>query len=264
MQMIAEDVDRIRRDAVHVTPARGGPPLIILCEHASYRIPDRWNSLGLTPAQRLEHIAWDPGAAALALRIASLLGTPAVLAGYSRLFADCNRHPHLPTFVCESSDGISIPGNQGLSEEERRLREQLACRPYQEAVAELLAGGSDPRARTVLLAIHTFVPVMQAVSRPWHLGVLWRDSETLARTLLRWLRDNAVLPDGSAPTIGENQPYSGQDYLGYTLESHAAVDIDTICVEMRHDTVGNPTNIEHWARILASAIATALPGEWHT
>jgi predicted N-formylglutamate amidohydrolase len=186
--------------------------------------------------------------------MASLLGAPAVLAGYSRLFADCNRHPQLESFVCESSDGICIPGNQGLTDEERRLREFLAVTPYQEAVDELLVSSFGRRVRPLLVGIHSFVPVIKDVHRPWHLGVLWRDSETVARSFIRKLRGHALLPDGSEPRIGENQPYSGRDYLGYALEKHAATGLETMCIEMRHDTLATPGDIEHWARILAGAI----------
>jgi predicted N-formylglutamate amidohydrolase len=253
-----EDFERIRGAAVHVTPARGGPPVILLCEHASYVIPAPWNDLGLPAAHRLEHISWDPGAAAVALRIANLLGVAAVLAGYSRLFADCNRHPHLASFVCESSDGIRIPGNRGLSAEDRRFRELLAFAPYQEAVAELIEEGFDTTLRPLLISIHSFVPAMEGVYRPWHLGILWRDSETVARSFIGKLRDYALLPDGSTPHIGENEPYSGRAYLGYTLETYAARGLDTVCVEMRHDTLATVGDIEHWSRLLAGAIETIV------
>ena len=40
----------------------GGSPYVLLCEHASPRIPRRLGDLGLPEAERLRHIGWDIGA----------------------------------------------------------------------------------------------------------------------------------------------------------------------------------------------------------
>ena len=51
-----------------------------------------------------------------------MLGAPAVLANYSRLFIDPNRHPGTPASIVEVSDGIAIPGNAGVDEVEAARR----------------------------------------------------------------------------------------------------------------------------------------------
>ena len=53
--------------------------------------PRRLGSLGLGLDDLATHIAWDPGAAEVARRLAELLDAPLVLSGYSRLVVDCNR-----------------------------------------------------------------------------------------------------------------------------------------------------------------------------
>ena len=67
--------------------------LVVVCEHASNHIPAAWGDLGLTAAQRISHIAWDPGALGLARGLAQRLGAVLVHAPVSRLVYDLNRGP---------------------------------------------------------------------------------------------------------------------------------------------------------------------------
>ena len=62
-------VDVSGQKAVLVSNARGASPFVIVCDHASNRIPAKYGDLGLTPTERLSHIAWDPGALAYSPRL---------------------------------------------------------------------------------------------------------------------------------------------------------------------------------------------------
>ena len=84
------------READHLPPvvtinAAGASPFLLVCDHASNRIPEPYGDLGLKPHQRLMHIAWDPGALAVALQLADLLDAPLIHSTVSRLVIDCNR-----------------------------------------------------------------------------------------------------------------------------------------------------------------------------
>ena len=72
---------------------RGRSPFILVCDHASNRIPDEYGDLGLSHIQRLMHIAWDPGALAVALQLCDRLDAPLIQSTVSRLVIDCNRAP---------------------------------------------------------------------------------------------------------------------------------------------------------------------------
>lgn len=87
----------------------GRAPLLLLCDHASNRIPASLGTLGLSPDELGRHIAWDIGAAAVTERMAVLLDAPALFTGYSRLVLDCNRHPGSPGASPATSDGVAIP-----------------------------------------------------------------------------------------------------------------------------------------------------------
>ena len=109
-------------------------PVLIVCDHASPRIPESLGDLGV-PSQYLhEHIAWDIGAGAVTRSLSAKLQLPAVLAGYSRLLVDCNRNLDDPSAFPEISDGIPVPGNQALSQPERQQRADAFYWPYHHAI----------------------------------------------------------------------------------------------------------------------------------
>ena len=63
-----------RWDADLVAPVRtvnaeGQGPFAIVCDHASNRFPPAYGDLGLPASERVRHIAWDPGALAVSLRL---------------------------------------------------------------------------------------------------------------------------------------------------------------------------------------------------
>ncbi len=62
---------------------------LILCDHASNRVPDELDGLGLPAGDLARHIAWDIGAARVARRLAACLGATAVLSRISRLVIGC-------------------------------------------------------------------------------------------------------------------------------------------------------------------------------
>src|SRR5436305_3440644 len=100
----------------------GGGAFVVVCEHASNRLPRALGLLGLTPADLERHIAFDPGAAALADGIAKRAGGALVRQRYSRLVIDCNRSPELPDAITTLSETTAVPGNRDLSDEARAER----------------------------------------------------------------------------------------------------------------------------------------------
>src|SRR5204862_5116957 len=77
----------------------GSGAFVVVCEHASNRLPRALGLLGLTPADLERHIAFDPGAAELAAAIAERTGGALVQQRYSRLVIDCNRSTEVPDAI---------------------------------------------------------------------------------------------------------------------------------------------------------------------
>src|SRR5436305_11817834 len=79
--------------------AEGRSPFVLECDHASNRIPEPYNDLGLSAIERLRHIAWDPGALSVSRNLVELLDAPLVHSTVSRLVIDCNRTHDAPDLI---------------------------------------------------------------------------------------------------------------------------------------------------------------------
>ena len=245
--------------AFHISNPDGKAAGVIVCDHASNKVPRRLDGLGLTPACLNYHISYDIGAAGVAERLAPVLDMPAIFSGYSRLVIDMNRPTDDFTSIREISDAHVVPGNRGLTERDHRLRRDELFKPYHDAVEGLM---TDKRRRAeklgleapVVISVHSCTDEMRGVKRPWHIGVLYNRDERLAKATIEVLRDQN--PD---LTIGDNKPYSGLDAYGYTIERHALpAGLPNVLFEVRQDLIGTEEGQAEYAKILGKALATVL------
>jgi predicted N-formylglutamate amidohydrolase len=224
----------------------GKSSAVLVCDHASNRVPERLGTLGLEPDQLADHIGWDPGAADVARRLAAQLDAPLVLSSYSRLVIDCNRPLDHAESIVERSAGVSIPGNLGLSPLERSIRIDALFRPYHDAIDGLL----DLRSHrpTLLISIHSFTSVLKGQLRPWHVGIShWRDPR-LAALLLGALRCTGDF------TIGDNEPYPIENNIDYTIPLHGeGRGLPSVMIEIRQDLLRTSAGATAWAGRLAAA-----------
>lgn len=236
-----------------------GGRLLLVCDHASNRVPARLANLGLSDAERARHIGWDIGAADVTYRLADRLGAPAVLARYSRLVIDCNRALDHFSLIPSESDRTPVPGNTNLSTRQREARIAALFEPYHAAIAEqieqlhaLCRDGEAP----VVVSIHSFTPVFDGVERPWHTGVLWNVDPRLPLPLIARLRTDSQL------IVGDNEPYSARDGFGHTLEVHGdANGLANALIEIRQDLIDTHSGAEAWAERLAAALQDVLVDE---
>lgn len=228
-------------------------PVLLVCDHASRRIPRALRSLGLPEAATWRHIAWDIGAAELTRAIARRLEVPAVLAGYSRLVIDCNRRLDDPTSIVAECDGQIVPGNLALSEEQRAQRARECFEPYHRTIDAALERMVDGAQVPVLISIHSFTPVLGGRARPWHCGVLWDRDPRLALPVIDALRAEHGL------VVGDNEPYSGRHPEGFTVDAHAQRrGWPHLCIEVRQDLIENPAGVEQWAERLVRVLTPLL------
>lgn len=239
-------------EAVRFSNPDGTSPFVLTCDHASNHVPAQYGTLGLTAADLLRHIAWDPGALAVARLVAKKLDATLVEARISRLVIDCNRPLDAPDLISEISESTPIPGNIGLSQSEREARIRLAWKPYHDAVEALIEARLSEGRDTRLIAIHSFTPVYKDVARPWQVGVIHDEDTRLAAPLIKALKANDELP------VGVNEPYSPADRVYFTLERHArSRGLPCAMIEIRNDEIADEAGQEKWAAILAEAIAVA-------
>jgi predicted N-formylglutamate amidohydrolase len=231
----------------------GAAPVLLVCDHASRAVPRVLGHLGLDESVLLRHIGWDIGAAEVTRGLAARLDAPAVLAGYSRLVVDCNRGLEDASCMPEVSDGVAVPGNTGLSAEARRRRAEAIHRLYHGGIAERLEIFAAAERAPALLSIHSFTPVMNGFVRPWHVGILWDKDPRVAVPLLANLRAHADL------VVGDNEPYSAKEPVGYTVRAHAVpAGLPHVALEIRQDLIDTAAGARRWAELLAAAFEPIL------
>jgi predicted N-formylglutamate amidohydrolase len=231
----------------------GSTPVLLVCDHASRVFPEHLGTLGVPEPDTFEHIAWDIGAAELTRGLSAALDAPAILCRWSRLVVDCNRRLDHPSAIPVESDRIAIPGNIGITAEDREWRIRHIHAPYHAAIDTqldtMLARGAVP----AFVSVHSFTPLMGEVARPWHVGVLWDKDERMPKPVIESLRRVNGLH------VGDNEPYSGRHPTDYTLHAHAAVrGLAYLGFEVRQDLLATPGGIRYWVGLLDQAVRVAL------
>ena len=153
--------------------AAGRSPFLITCDHFGRLIPKRLGDLGLSENELTRHIGWDIGIAGVVQDLSRLLDAHLIAQRYSRLVIDCNRPPGVASSIPLISEATIIPGNEGLAPEAAEIRRREIFDPYHQRIDEIIDARLHRRQPTVLVALHSFTPVMNGFVRPWHAGILW-------------------------------------------------------------------------------------------
>ena len=231
-------------------PAAG--EFVIVCDHASNKVPPGFGELGLNEADMARHIAWDPGALAVARGLSELLGCPLLYPDASRLLIDCNR----PTTSADSSSVFSedtdIPGNRDLADDVRARRISGIYDAYHAAIDAVLDERAAAGIATTLIAVHSFTPVYRGTARPWHIGILYDADRRLAAKLLDELGADPDL------VVGENEPYGPWDGVYHTLSRHGETrGLPCVMLEIANDLIGTEEGQSAWAKRLEAVLLKA-------
>jgi predicted N-formylglutamate amidohydrolase len=241
--------DTLPASVVTTLRPNGKSAVLLVCEHASRLIPEGLGKLGLDDAAAQSHIAWDPGALALATRLSAALDATLIAHKISRLVYDCNRPPESAQAVRAESEVYSIPGNTGLSAAQYAARTDYIYRPFQRAVAEAV----KTRPQTVLVTIHSFTPVYNGTPRAVEVGILHDSDRRLADAML----DAAV--QNSAYNVQRNAPYGPEDGVTHTLKEHAvAHGLPNVMIEVRNDLLAEEAGVKAVANWLEGLLTSAL------
>jgi predicted N-formylglutamate amidohydrolase len=230
----------------------GSGPFVFVCDHASNRIPEDYQSFGFAEDALTTHIAWDPGALGVARHLSARFDGPLFWPDVSRLVIDCNRAPAAKTLIVTESEDREVTANRALTEAERLRRLEQIHGPYHEAIDTCLArrfGRGEP---TALVAIHSYTPVYFGKARPWHVGIVFGEDRRLADILIRGLEADPAL------CVGINEPYAPADQVYYTVERHSGSNrLPAAMIEIRNDEIGDQDGQRRWADRLADILSAA-------
>lgn len=226
----------------------GRTEIVLLCDHASNCIPPEFDDLGLGPDVLRDHVAIDIGVDGMARIMAPRLNATAVLARFSRLLIDPNREPDDESLIPEVSDGIIIPGNQGLGAAERAARMTDYYDPYHQACTEAVDGARARDHRPLVIGLHSFTPHMKTgTPRPWHVGLMWDTDPRLSRAIASHLEVDGF-------RVGYNDPYSGRG-LFHSVRYHGGAEkLPHTQIEVRQDLVSDDAGVAEWAARLGDIV----------
>jgi predicted N-formylglutamate amidohydrolase len=144
-----------------------------------------------------------------------------------------------------------ITGNQDLSHINRAARIAAIHAPYHLAISDAIAARQAAGRETILLALHSFTPVLNEIARAWAVGVLhWTGRVDFAISLLDGLRRLPI-------EVGNNAPYA-MDATDYSVPRHAfPLDLRYAEIEVRQDLIEEPDGQTTWARKLRDAARDA-------
>lgn len=237
---------------VAVVNAKASGPVLLICEHASRTLPLSLGDLGLSKEALVSHIAWDPGALAVAEDLANLLQSTLIHQRFSRLAYDCNRPPEAPGAMPDQSEIYEIPGNRNLSEAERRARTDALYLPFHRAIDDCIAERQARGQRTIIATMHSFTPVYMGKKRDVEIGILHDEDSRLADLMLENAKPGLVMR--------RNEPYGPADGVTHTLIKHGlSRGIANVMIEVRNDLIDTPESQKAMARYLADAISQSLP-----
>jgi predicted N-formylglutamate amidohydrolase len=225
-------------------------PILLVCDHASHRFPKSLGDMGLDPFARRCHLAIDIGAGPVTQTLAKSLGVTAVVHNYSRLVIDCNRQLMDPGAFLQYGDGILVPGNRNLHQEDKDLRASALYWPYHTSIDEQVQRLKKAGPLPAFISIHSFTPVLNGESRKWELGVLWDKDKRLRDIFLEGLRKAGYL-------VGDNEPYSGKAPQDFTIDHHAEeIDLPHIGIEIRQDLIDDAAGVAEIAAVMHDIIAS--------
>jgi predicted N-formylglutamate amidohydrolase len=231
----------------------GASDFFLVCDHAGRRMPRRLGQLGVSDAEMARHIAYDIGAADVAVQLADALDATLIRQIYSRLVIDCNRDPSVPSSIPEISETTPIPGNVGLGEAERERRRAELFVPYHAAITAALDARGACGRPTAFVAVHSFTPVYKGEARPWHVGVLYNRDARLSLLLKRRLLEAGDL------VVGDNEPYFVNDLTDYSIPVHAERrGLPYLELEIRQDLIATAAGQAEWA----ARLVRLLPEVW--
>ncbi len=235
---------------VHVVQGSLTPEVIVVCEHASNRVPSDLDALGLSEDALRSHIAWDPGAIEVAEAFATKFSTVLVSGGVSRLVYDCNRPPEAASAMPAKSEVFAIPGNASLSVAEKADRVAAVYEPFQSTLADTIE--THRETLRLLVTIHSFSPVFKGASRDVEIGILHGKDDRFALAMME-----TRLPD-VGHVVRLNEPYSAKDGVAHTLDLHGHPNtLLSVMIEIRNDLISSAAGQAQVAETLARWVKSA-------
>ena len=226
---------------------------LIVCDHASNRIPIEYKNLGLDEEILSTHIAYDIGVKEVASHLAEHLKCPLVMSNFSRLLIDPNRGIDDPTLIMKISDGKVIKGNKDISFirncSEKKHRVNSYYNAYHNKISEIINQSLKKNIFPAIISIHSFTPLFGGKKRSVELGILWDSDNRLPDIFFSYLNKKY-----KNMNIGNNEPYSGRMKEDTLYRHGTKLGLANILIEIRQDLIMNSTKQKQFSKLIAQPL----------
>jgi len=231
----------------------GESDIVLICEHASHRVPEQLHGLGLSDAQIKSHIGWDPGARNLPIGLSKSLNAPLIAACFSRLVYDCNRPPEAPSSMPHKTEVCEVPGNENISLDEKAARASEIYNPFHAAVSEVIRHKRAQGVTPVIVTVHSFTPVFNGEPRAVEIGYLHGEDDRLSKALQNCSSAR------SKHDIRLNEPYAPKDGVLHTIDKHLENGtFPYVMIEVRNDLLTEKSSFPDILSLLSTSIPKAV------
>ena len=226
---------------------------LIVCDHASNRIPIEYKNLGLDEEILSTHIAYDIGVKEVASHLAEYLKCPLVMSNFSRLLIDPNRGIDDPTLIMKISDGKIIRGNEGISFlkncNEKKHRVASYYNIYHNKISEIISRLLKKNIFPAIISIHSFTPSFGGNKRSTELGILWDSDNRLPDIFFSYLNKNH-----KDIIVGNNKPYSGRMKNDSLYRHGTKQGLANILIEIRQDLIIDSAKQKEFSKLIAQPL----------
>jgi predicted N-formylglutamate amidohydrolase len=219
------------------------------CEHASNRVPHPLIST-LSDQENILHTHWayDIGTRLLVQELVNMGKSQAILARFSRLIVDANRHRNRDDLILPTVEGLPVSFNQHLDEADVALRLDSYYNPFHNGYKEMVATRKTNPKPFLLISVHSFTPVWKGRVRNMDIGILYDSFDEIVLPLKEKLQKEGFF-------VALNEPYSGRFGLMYSVEQQGrAFDVPHIELEFNQAQICTPQRVKSVAKKVFRAL----------
>lgn len=228
--------------------------VVVTCEHATNRVPPEVRAAFRGKSALLKsHRGWDPGALAVAERVAGAIASAMFVGEVSRLVIELNRSIDSPTLFSAVTRELDDETRAGLIR-----RHYTPWRAAAKAHIERLARVGV----TLHLSVHSFTPVLDGKRRELEVGLLFDPARAMEKDFCARWRDELRREDASVDPwrVKMNLSYRGTSD-GHTTALRAVFPPERylgVEIEVRNDLIGARAGQERVGGAVASSLRRAL------
>ena len=230
-------------------------PFVFSVEHASNRVPAPLTTTPNDLPWLTTHWALDIGCHELVRQLTLGTSSCSVMARFSRLVCDPNRHRNRHDFVVASVEEYPLSFNKHIDELEVIRRIADYYNPFHDAFDALITRRKKHLRPFALISVHSFTPVWNHNVRTMDVGVLYDQCAPLAADLTEALRNQGFY-------VEHNEPYSGRFGLMYSVERQGERhQIPYLELEFNQAILCSPERINAVSRRVLTALAEINVGD---